>query len=316
MSRVLEHLEILEGAPIPTWFAVGGVADRLCRPSDASGVSRCVRAMAPGDGPIRVLGDGANLLVDDAGVDGLVLDTAGLDTVEIDPVNGFVRAGAGVKLPKLITRTARLGLAGLEVLAGIPASVGGAAVMNAGGKFGSIADVISAVEVVRDDDGTVARVGRDSIGYGYRRSGLAGVVVAVEFQLEPGDPVPIRDRLKSCMEYKKASQPMSADSAGCCFKNPVVPDSIDGVAEAGTRVSAGLLLDRAGCKGLRVGGAGVSEAHANFLVTDAGACARDVVGLMERVAARVYEAYGVMLEREVVVWSRGTGGATPGGGTA
>ena len=300
MSVVSAGLQIAERAPIPTWLGVGGVADRLCRPRDVAEVSACVRA----HGDIRVLGDGANLLVDDDGVGGLVIDTAGLDEVEIDDRTGLVRAGAGVNLPKLITRCARVGLGGLEVLAGIPASVGGAAVMNAGGRFGAIADTIHAVEIVRED-GALERVERGAIAYGYRASGLAGVVVGVEFGLEPGDPVAIRDRLKSCMAYKKNSQPMAADSAGCCFKNPLLAEPIDGIGEEGSRVSAGMLIDRAGCKGLRSGGAVVSGEHANFLVTEQGACAGDVIRLMDKVVVRVRDTFGVELEREVVVWRRG-----------
>ena len=307
--------EIIENAPIPTWFGVGGAADRLCRPSTNERLAAIVRT---GEA-IRVLGDGANLLVDDDGVGGIVLDTAGLGDVEIDTENAVVRAGAGVRLPTLITRTVREGLGGLEVLAGIPASVGGAAVMNAGGRFGSMADCVSAVEVVRPD-GSVERVERSQIAFGYRASGLGvgigdggGVVVAVEFALEPDDPAARRARLKECMAYKKDSQPMSAASAGCCFKTPTLPEPVDGIGDRGERVSAGMLIDRAGCKGMRVGGAQVSGEHANFLVTESGARARDVIELMERVAERVDERFGVLLEREGVVWSRGDEAGQGGG---
>ena len=139
------------------------------------------------------------------------------------------------------------------------------------------------------------------------------IVTAVEFGLDPGDAAPLRDRLKECMAYKKASQPMGAASAGCCFKNPTLGEAIEGVGDEGTRVSAGMLIDRAGCKGLRQGGAAVSEAHANFLVTDDGAKARDVIALMERVEARVRDTFGVTLEREVVVWTRHDGARTSAG---
>lgn len=299
MSGVASQPEILEDAPISTWFGIGGGADRLCRVRSADDVAWCVRE----HDAVRVLGDGANLLVDDAGVGSLVLDTAGLADVDIDATSGRVFAGAGVRLPQLITRTVREGLGGLEVLAGIPASVGGATKMNAGGRFGSIADVIAAVYVVRED-GAVARIERSSLAYGYRVSGIQGVIVGAEFSLIPGDPVALRDRLKSCMAYKKSSQPMGEPSAGCCFKNPVLEQSIEGVGEAGARVSAGMLIDRAGCKGIRVGGARVSESHANFLVTGDEARAADVVALMHEVVRRVNDRFGVPLEREVVVWSR------------
>jgi UDP-N-acetylmuramate dehydrogenase len=107
------------------------------------------------------------------------------------------------------------------------------------------------------------------------------------------------------MSYKKGSQPLKEHSAGCCFKNPELPADLDGVGSAGQRVSAGLLLDRAGCKGMAQGGASVSEVHANFVVVGPGATAQDVIALMERMAQRVHDAFGVTLHREVVVWERG-----------
>ncbi len=301
MIRMDHEIQIIEHAPISTWFGIGGAADRLARPASAAQVAAMVRTGEH----VRVLGDGANLLVADDGVDGLVLDLEPLDSVEIDPATGLVRAGAGVRLPQLITETARRGLAGLEVLAGIPASVGGAVFMNAGGRFGEIADAVRAVEVI-DGQGEARVLERAEIDFAYRRSGLAGMVVtAAVFSLRPEDPASIRERLKACMAAKKATQPMGEDSAGCCFKNPTLAHDLDSIGPAGARVSAGLLIDRAGGKGLREGGAEVSAVHANFLVTRPGATASDVIRLMDRVASRVFDAFGVRLEREVVVWERG-----------
>lgn len=299
---VHDQPDIIEHAPIETWFGVGGGADRLAKPASVGALRACLDAYDT----VRVLGDGANLLIDDAGVDGLVidLDTPAFRGVEIDAQSGRVVAGAGVRLPALINETVRAGLAGLEVLAGIPASVGGAVVMNAGGKFGEIADAVAAVEGV-DRSGNPVRLGCDQIAFGYRRSGLGDLVVtSVEFSLTPGDTEAVRDRLKSCMVYKKNTQPMADHSAGCCFKNPTLTTDIDGVGARGARVGAGLLLDRAGCKGLSVGGASVSGAHANFIVTRPGAAARDVISLMDLAASRVLDRFGVTLEREVVVWER------------
>lgn len=300
MSTVTDPIEIIEHAPIATWFAVGGAADRLARPVSPEQIAGCVRM----EGAVRVLGDGANLLVDDDGIDGLVLDTRRLDRVEIDAARGLVRAGAGARLPQLINDTVRAGLGGLEVLAGIPASVGGAVVMNAGGKFGEIAGVVRAVDSI-DASGEPVRLERSEIAFAYRSSGLDGLIVtAAEFELTPEDPAAVRDRQKSCMAYKKSTQPLGADSAGCCFKNPTLPHDLEGIAPAGERVGAGLLLDRAGCKGLRVGGAKVSAAHANFIITHPGARAKEVITLMDRAAARVMDRFGVRLEREVVIWER------------
>lgn len=305
-----DGVAIERDAPIPTWFRIGGRADALARPRDVSELLACVR-MEP---RLRVLGDGANLLVDDDGVGELVvaLDAPAFKGWEIDAARGLVRVGAGANLPKLINETVRLGLAGIETLGGIPATIGGALVMNAGGAFGQIADTVARVFAL-DRAGREVMLSREQIPFSYRHSGLEHLILTgAELKLTPGDPATVRDRLKEIMRYKSGSQPMAADSAGCCFKNPTlaadVPELLADLptAVAGARVSAGMLIDRAGCKGMRIGGAQVSERHANFFVTHPGATARDVQALMAAVTRRVIEAFGVMLVSEVVVWRRGS----------
>ncbi len=298
--------EILEHAEIPTWFGIGGRADRLVRPTSVEDIVRCVEM----DPSLRVLGEGANLLVDDAGVGEIVLDMihSGLRSWEIDAARGIVHADAGADLPKLILETVRRGLAGLEGLGGIPASLGGAVVMNAGGAFGQIADAIERVHAI-DRRGRALTLERSSIAFDYRHSGLNDLILTrVDLRLTPGDPAKLRERLKDVMEYKKRSQPMAAKSAGCCFKNPTLPHDLSiatgEIGAKGARVSAGMLIDFAGCKGLRVGGAEVSQRHANFLVTNDGAKARDVIQLMHEIERRVLDRFGVQLHREVVVWER------------
>jgi len=279
-------------APIPTWIGVGGRADALIAPATEDALRSAIDAWA--DGPVRVLGDGANLLVDDDGVDGLVLSTERLGDVRWLE-NGLVRAQAGANLPKLITESVRRELAGLEGLAGVPASLGGAIRMNAGGAFGEIGACVESVRVATPGDG-VRMLTRDEIPFAYRRSGIEGVILSADLRLTPAEHAPLRARLKEVMAKKKASQPLRADSAGCAFKNPTID---------GARASAGRLIDEAGCKGLRIGGAEVSREHANFIFTHKGATARDVLALMDAVAERVRERVGVELEREVVVWRRG-----------
>ncbi|MEX2218692.1 MAG: UDP-N-acetylmuramate dehydrogenase [Phycisphaerales bacterium] len=305
-------------AEIPTWFGVGGRADCLARPRSVEEVRRCLE-MDPG---ARVLGDGANLLVDDGGVGELVIvltdpAMASADWGERGDA-GRVVAMAGANLPKLITEAVRRGLGGLEGLAGIPATVGGAVWMNAGGAFGQTADVVTRVHGLTRG-GREVYLDRAQIDFGYRHSGLEGVIItSVEMRLRPGDPALLRDRLKEVMEYKKRTQPMAERSAGCCFKNPVVPRERakaegwlgaetqhgNGKAPATVRVSAGMLIDRAGCKGMSVGGAEVSPWHANFFVVKPGAKARDVIALMGLVTGRVAEKFGIEIEPEVVVWRR------------
>lgn len=289
-------------APLSTWFGIGGRADRLARPRSIEDLLRCVRL----DPALRVLGDGANLLVHDEGVSELVvcLSDPRWERTEIDQRTGRVVAGAGVSLPRLIKATIEAGLSGLEGLGGIPATVGGAVIMNAGGRFGQIGDAVQSVHAV-DRAGIEVVRDRREIRFEYRRSGLHELILtSVEFMLSPSDPAALRQRHKEVMEYKTGSQPLSADSAGCVFKNPLLASDLEGIGARGERVSAGRLIDLAGCKGLSVGGASVSERHGNFIVTSRGCLAADVLELMERVRARVADRFGVMIEPEIVVWRR------------
>lgn len=293
-------LDITENAPIPTWFRVGGRADRLARPETVEGVRQCLEL----DPELRVLGDGANLLVDDAGVGELVLDIGGLRGFEIDATTGHVSALAGTNLPKLIVECVRRGLGGLEGLAGIPATIGGAVMMNAGGAFGQIADAVVAVHALNREGRSVV-MPRELIDFGYRRSGLKGLVITrVEVSLQPGDAKALRARLTEVMGYKKNSQPMADNCAGCTFKNPTLGADVEGIGASGVRVSAGMVIDRAGCKGLRLRSASVSHVHGNFLTADTGGRAGDVIELIDEVRRRVMDRFGVSLETEVVIWRR------------
>lgn len=297
-------IPIVHHAPIPTWFGVGGGADQLATPRDQAELLACVRS----DPGLRVLGAGANLLVDDDGVGELVVSLASPAFQGTQWGADVVRVGAGVDLPKLIVDAVRRGRAGIEGLGGIPATIGGALVMNAGGAFGQIADCVLRVHGV-SRDGREITLERAAIPFGYRHSGLADLIlVGAELSLPPADPAALRDKLKEVMAYKKNSQPMAENSAGCCFKNPTLDQTIrdaqGDIGEPGKRVSAGMLIDRAGLKGLRVGGASVSPRHANFLVTDAGAKSRDVIGLIAEITRRVHDTFGVRLQPEVVIWRR------------
>ncbi len=292
---------LIEPASISTWFGIGGSAARLVLPHDIAQVRACIE-IDPG---LRVLGDGANLLVDDAGVDDLVLDTRLMTDVQWDMASGLVRAQAGANLPKLIIEAVRRGLGGIEGLAGIPASIGGATIMNAGGAFGTFADAVAHVHAI-DRDGTSVTLQRDEIEFGYRHSGLNHLIITeVELQLTPGDPGErglLREKLKKAMAYKKRTQPLACDSAGCVFKNPTLSATIEDIGEEGDRVSAGMLIDRAGCGGLTVGGATVSDHHANFIVTQPGARANDVMQLMSLVTDRVQSMFNLSLIPELILW--------------
>jgi UDP-N-acetylmuramate dehydrogenase len=315
-----DTLTIERNVPIPTWFGIGGGADRLARPASLDDVSRCVDL----DPSAHVLGDGANLLVDDDGVGELVVALTHPAMTAVTwgegRDQGRITAMAGANLPKLITEACRRGLGGIEGLGGIPASIGGAVMMNAGGAFGQIGDAVQRVHGVTRG-GRRITLERPHIDFEYRNSGLQGMIItSVELRLIPANTEALRTKLKEVMEYKKRTQPMAANSAGCCFKNPTVETAramrehwLNGDAKIASdagpkhcRVSAGMLIDRAGCKGLKVGGAEVSAWHANFFVVKEGAKARDVITLMDQVTARVRDAFGVTLEKEVVVWRRNT----------
>lgn len=296
---------VTRSAPIKTWFGIGGAASRFAKPRTTEELRTCLAI----DPSMRVLGDGANLLVDDDGVDELIvsLDAPSLAKIDVlDAASGLVRAGAGIHIFKLMNTSIRAGLGGLEVLAGVPATLGGAIVMNAGGTFGQIADVVERVYAM-DRSGRDVTLERRDIGFSYRHSGLNHLIITgADLRLPRGDVAALEARKKEINDYKVRVQPMSANSAGCCFKNPTLAHAIEGVGEAGKRVSAGLLIDRAGLKGLRHGTARVSDVHGNFLVVDDKSTgkARDVIELMQLVTSRVHDRFGVTLEREVVVWSR------------
>ena len=301
-----------------TWYGVGGAAEAVAHPRTADELATLIRVAAERGLPVRVLGDGANLLVESRGVSGVVVrldaDSFKRFHVEHTPdARAHVRVGGGYDLMKLVRETARAGLRGLEGVAGIPASVGGAVRMNAGGAFGDVGSRVERVTLV-DFRGEVRRLSRDELTFGYRRSSVPeGVIVEVIFALERGDPGEAVARMKEVFRYKSDSQPMGERSAGCAFKNPA-PDADAG---GGAAVSAGQMIDRADLKGFRIGAASVSCHHANFITVDkslearaAVAAADDVLAVLEHVRRVVQERTGVALDREVVVWP-GQGG--PGG---
>jgi len=310
MTLVMDNaLTIEREVPLPTWFKVGGRADAFVRARSPDDVRQCLEL----DPALRILGDGANLLVDDAGVGGLTLafhdpeDPAfPMSTVRWGDERTPTYAPAGANLFRMIPESVRRGLAGLEGLAGIPATIGGACMMNAGGSFGQIADAIVRIHAM-DRRGREHTIERADLGFGYRRSGLDRLIVlGAELNLVPTDPVKLRDLFKDVMAYKKRTQPMDANSAGCAFKNPVLPHDLEGIGAKGQRLSAGLLIDRAGCKGLRIRSAEVSTRHGNFLFVREGEHGRaaDVIALMDEVRRRVHDRFGVTLENEVVIWRR------------
>jgi UDP-N-acetylmuramate dehydrogenase len=290
-----------------TWFGAGGRADALVRPRSEAALAELARRCRHSQVPLRILGAGANLLVLEEGVDGVVakLDEPAFNRFEMnaDGQPGAVLAWAGADLFKLLNACVRAGLDGLCPMAGIPGTVGGATRMNAGGKFGCFGDAVHSVATM-NEHGDVAVHARSTIEFSYRHCSLPQeVILWTRLQLTPADPDAVRQTKHEINEYKLASQPMKAQSAGCMFRNPV--------DASGARVSAGKLIDQAGLKGSAHGSAFVSDEHGNFICIRKGGRADDALALARHIQQRVREHHGVDLEMEVVVWGRGQSAKEP-----
>jgi UDP-N-acetylmuramate dehydrogenase len=266
---------------------LGGPAEIYAEPKSREAVEQLLRVAHQQGVRIRILGAGANLLVCDAGVKGLVISLAHLSEVSID--GNRVICGSGARLGRVIRKCCDVGLGGLESLAGIPSTMGGAVAMNAGGRYGEIGTFVTAVDAVAWD-GSRVRLEREQLNFTYRNGHLQEyVVTSVELDLIPGDADELRERSHEILRTKQNEQPYGDRSAGCIFKNP-------------EEDHAGRLIDEAGLKGLRVGGAEVSRRHANFIVNEEDASANDILSLIEQVQATVKEKFDVALQTEVVIW--------------
>ena len=276
-------------AQLTTW-RVGGPAELLAVPADREDLRLALGWAARSDVPWRILGNGSNLLVRDAGVAGLVLRVRrALDDVRVE--GSAIVAGAGTMFPYVANLGATAGLAGIEFGAGIPGTIGGAIVMNAGWHEHEIGRCVREVEWL-DATGAPRRSPRDECGFGYRRSAFrsAGrIVLGATLDLRADDPAAIRGRLDAFAASRKEHQPTEWPSCGSVFLKP--PGDF-----------AGRLIDQAGLKGLRVGDVEVSPRHANFFVNRGAATAADVLTLVERVETEVERRFGVRLEREFELW--------------
>lgn len=277
-----------------TSFRIGGTAERIAFPDSGRAVRDELRRAADDGLAVRALGGGKNLLVDDRGVPGLVMSLTRLK--DMDFQGETLVAGAGVPISALIQRTARRGLAGLEVLAGIPGTLGGAVRMNAGGAHGSIGDRVLTVSGFTGR-GEPFRLPREECGFSYRKSFLGGAFITeVELRLTRSS-ADLSRRAREIFAAKNATQPLSAATAGCVFKNP----------DDAERRSAGYLLDHVGMKDVCHGAARVSPRHANFIENRGGAVFADVVALFDEGRRRVFDRFGIRLALEMEVWPREEG---------
>lgn len=272
-----------------TWYGLGGSAEYFVRPETVDQLSEVVRRCAQEGVEVRVIGCGSNMLVGDEGVRGAVIKLNQGAFTETRIEENMLTAGAGAELSVLVLDCVKKGFAGLEALTGIPGSVGGAVFMNAGGRFGDIGSVVSAVSLM-DADGHVFEKEKPELSFDYRSTNItAKYILAARMTLLPADPEQIMRTVQEAWIYKKNNQPLNARNCGCIFKNP-------------PGASAGALIDRVGLKGLQIGGATVSEKHANFIVAGKGCTSTDVLRLIEAVRNRVKDHFDVELETEIEIW--------------
>ena len=280
-----------------TTFRTGGPADWMLETSDPADVVAAILVTRELGLPLSVLGGGSNVLVGDAGVRGLVLR---MRHGALTPVGSRgVRADGGVTINGLVRWTIQRGLAGLERWAGTPGTVGGAVHGNAHFDGQLLGDMVTAVGLV-DSAGTVLRVPRSEMGFGYDESRVqhtGELVLWAEFRVAPGEVSALRAAARRSLAFRKRTQPLDRASAGCVFQNPR-PE--DGPLPDDVPRSAGALIDRAGMKGRRVGGAVVSAEHGNFIVNEGGATASEVRRLIELCRMAVAERFGIALREELV----------------
>ncbi len=274
-----------------TTFKIGGNADFLVQAQNETDVLSIHKFCKESRIPLTVLGKGSNVLVSDDGIDGIVVLLSGLDSITVK--DNTVVCGAGASLVALCNCAAVNGLSGLEFAFGIPGTVGGAVIMNAGAYGGEIKDVIVNVRYI-DEHGQIRTVTKDDMALGYRTSIFkynGGIILSAEFALCKDDEAEIKARMADFMSRRKSKQPLEYPSAGSTFKRP-------------EGYFAGALIEGNSLKGYKIGGAMVSEKHAGFVINYDGASAKDIKDLISHIQNTVKQNDGVTLEREVIYLGR------------
>lgn len=275
-----------------TWFRVGGPADVLFLPADAGDLASFLAAL-PADMPVLPIGVGSNMIVRDGGIGGVVVRLAGRGFAQIEPLADHrLRAGAGALDSMVAKGAAKAGIAGLEFYVGVPGTIGGALTMNAGCYGRETTDVlVEATALTRT--GELVTLTHADFGFTYRHNALPPDLIFIDATLQGAadDPAAISARMNAITEKREGSQPIREKTGGSTFKNPVLP--------SGDRLSAWMLVDEAGMRGHKRGGAQVSDKHANFLINTGEASAADIEGLGEEVRAAVKAKNGIELEWEI-----------------
>ncbi|MDB2415163.1 UDP-N-acetylmuramate dehydrogenase [Rickettsiales bacterium] len=293
-SDLLQRLPKVKGSYRPNadlsktnWFRVGGQADILFRPSDEKDLSHFLKNK-PDDIPVTILGVGSNLLVRDGGIEGVVIKL-GRGFAEISCANEEVHAGSSALSFNVSMVSADAGLSGLEFLSGIPGTIGGALAMNAGAYGSDVSSILLYANAV-DEQGIIHKLSVDDIGYVYRGNTLPDGMIFTKavFKGKKGSTEEIKQRIDKICEEREETQPIKSSTSGSTFKNP------DGY-------KAWKLIDEAGCRGLKIGGAQVSEKHCNFLINTGDASAADIENLVEEVRKKVKENSGIELRLEIKI---------------
>jgi UDP-N-acetylmuramate dehydrogenase len=291
--RPFDGLEEFVNADAPlapqVWFRLGGNASFLARPRALEELRSVLKRARDASLPVKILGGGSNVLVKDSGVDALVIQLESPFFSDVSIRENVVSAGTAVPLTALISQTARAGLAGLEILTGIPGTVGGALRGNAGSRQGSIGQFVRRVTVL-DLANEIQVRDRDDLSFAASESNLdEPSILEAEFELSRENPEKVVHRMRRVWITKRENQPYGHQSCGCIFKDPA-------------DVSAGALIDQAGLKGTRFGGAEVSDRHANFIVAHPGAKASDILHLIDQIQQRVWQQFDYELELQLQIW--------------
>lgn len=287
--KSLTTADVLENESLAkhTTFKIGGPADLLVIPKNVNDLKIIIEEVTKANIPYFVMGNGSNLLVSDKGIRGVVIKICGtMDKIEIH--DNKLEVGAGAFLSKVLNECAEKGLSGFEFFAGIPATVGGAIAMNAGSWGGTISLFLKKVKVMTKN-AKIMELDKYECGFSYRSSKIlqyGSIVLEAFFELEKKDPETVKSAVKYILQLKSSSQPLTYPSAGCVFKN------VD-------KEPAGKIIESLGLKGESIGGAKVSDVHANFIINTGNATASDVKNLIDRIKGIVFEKKGIHLEEEI-----------------
>jgi len=284
--KVLENTELAQF----TTIKIGGKADKVCIPSTTGELVNLLDDLSSRNEPWSIIGGGSNILISSHGIPGTVICTTGLNWIEnLGP--DLISAGAGVRLPRLSAYAAKSSLSGMEFFEGIPGTVGGAIIMNAGAHGSSTSQIMETVSVLNLNSGKIEILTPKDINFGYRLSNInpnERIVLEAKFRLISDTETAIKRRMKEFNFARRSSQPIKDPSAGCTFRNPL---------ELNT--PAGKLLDSIGAKNWSIGSANVSSMHANFIINGGNAMSHDVCKLMSKMQETVYQKYNVLLKPEI-----------------